>query len=65
MWLFLSRRLRTWLLITLVVPLASGVLRRIGLAIQQRRGPNALSTGLLRAGELGDRTRGRGGRRRR
>jgi hypothetical protein len=67
MWLFLSRRLRTWLVLTVVVPLASGLLRRLGRTLEQRRGPNPVSNGLIRAGELGDRARDRlrGGRRRR
>ena len=66
MWLFLTRRFRTWVLLTVIVPLASGVLRRAGAALQRRNGPSALSNGLLRAGELGDRARARlrGGRRR-
>ena len=65
MWLFLTSRLRTWLLITVVVPLATGLLRRLGLALQRRRGPSAVSNALLKAGDLGDRARAtlRGGRR--
>jgi formate hydrogenlyase subunit 4 len=67
MWLFLTRRLRTWLVLTVVVPLASGLLRRLGREIEQRRGPNSVSDGLIRVGDLGDRARDRlrGGRRRR
>jgi hypothetical protein len=66
MWLFLSRRLRTWLVLTVVVPLTTGVLRRAGRALERRRGPSAVSGALLRAGDLGDRARSflRGGRRR-
>jgi formate hydrogenlyase subunit 4 len=59
MWLFLTRRLRTWLLLTVLVPLVTGVLRRLGEALQRRSGPTALSNGLLRAGRIGDRTRAR------
>jgi hypothetical protein len=59
MWLFLTRRLRTWLIVTLLLPVATGVLRRIGLALERRRGPSGLSNGLLRAGALGDRARAR------
>lgn len=59
MWLFLTRRLRTWLILTVVVPLASGLLRRLGEELQRRRGPSAVSNGLLRAGRLGDRARER------
>ena len=66
MWLFFSRRLRMWLILTVVVPLTSGLLRRVGRALEQRRGSSALSRSLLRAGDLGDRARatlGRGRRR--
>jgi hypothetical protein len=59
MWLFLSRRLRTWLILTLLVPLASGLLRRLAEALERRNGPTALSNGLLRASRLGDRARAR------
>lgn len=69
MWLFLTRRLRTWLLLTVLVPLATGLLRKLGQALQRRNGPSAVSNGLLKAGDLGDRARGRlrggGGRRNR
>jgi hypothetical protein len=67
MWLFLTRRFRTWVLITFLVPLATGLLRRVGDALQRRNGPTTVSNGLLKAGELGDRARARlgGGRRRR
>jgi len=67
MWLFLTRRFRTWVLLTFLVPLASGVLRRLGQTLERRNGPTAVSNGLLRAGALGDRTRDRlrGGRKRR
>jgi len=65
MWLFLTRRLRMWLLLTVLAPLATGLLRRLGRALERRSGPTAVSRGLLRAGDLGDRARGRlgGGRR--
>ena len=66
MWLFLTRRFRTWVLLTFLVPLATGLLRRVGEALQRRNGPSTVSNGLLRAGELGERARVRlrGGRRR-
>jgi hypothetical protein len=57
MWLFLSARLRTWLVLTVLVPLATGLLRRLGRALERRTGPSAVSRGLLRAGDLGDRAR--------
>ena len=66
MWLFLTRRFRTWVLVTFLVPLATGLLRRVGETLQRRNGPSAVSDGLLRAGELGERARARlRGRRRR
>ena len=66
MWLFLTRRLRMWLLLTVVVPLTTGLLRRVGQTLERRRGPSAVSRALLKAGDLGDRGRQtlRGGRRR-
>jgi hypothetical protein len=66
MWLFFTRRLRMWLILTVAVPLATGLLRRVGQAIEQRRGPTPISRGLLKAGDFGDRARDtlRGGRRR-
>jgi hypothetical protein len=65
MWLFFTRRLRMWLILTVVVPLATGVLRRIGRTLERRTGPATVSRALLKAGDLGDRARAtlRGGRR--
>ena len=66
MWLFLTRRLRMWLILTVVVPLTTGLLRRIGRRLERRNGPSSASRALLKAGDLGDRARAtlRGGRRR-
>jgi hypothetical protein len=66
MWLFFTRRLRMWLILTVVVPLTTSLLRRIGRRLERRRGPSSVSRALLRAGDLGDRARNtlRGGRRR-
>jgi hypothetical protein len=61
MWLFFTRRLRMWLILTVVVPLTSGLLRRAGRALESRSGPSRLSRALLSAGDLGDRVRGRRG----
>jgi hypothetical protein len=65
MWLFFSRRLRMWLILTVVVPLTTGLLRRMGRALERRNGPTGVSRTLLKAGDVGDRarTRLRGGRR--
>jgi hypothetical protein len=59
MWLFLTKRLRTWLIVTLLLPVATGVLRRIGETLERRRGSTALSRSLLRAGAVGDQVRAR------
>jgi hypothetical protein len=65
MWLFFSRRLRMWLILTVLVPLTTGVLRKVGRRLERRNGPTSLSHALLRAGDFGDRARAtlRGGRR--
>ena len=60
MWLFFTRRLRMWLILTVLVPLGSGILRRIGLSLERRNGSTGISRALLKAGELGDRARRRG-----
>ena len=66
MWLFFTRRLRMWLILSVVVPLTTGLLRRIGVRLERRNGPSTVSGALLKAGDLGDRARAtlRGGRRR-
>jgi hypothetical protein len=66
MWLFFTRRLRMWLILTVLVPLATGLLRRIGRGLERPNGPNAVSRTLVRAGDLGESARAtlRGGRRR-
>ena len=64
-WLFSPRRLRMWLILTVLVPLGSGLLRRAGRALERRNGSSQVSRALLKAGDLGDRARStlRGGRR--
>jgi hypothetical protein len=65
MWLFLTRRLRTWLILTVLIPLAGGLLRRAGQALERRRGPSGVSAALLKGADLSDGARrrlGRGGR---
>jgi hypothetical protein len=65
MWLFFSRRLRMWLILTVVVPLTTGLLRRAGRSLERRTGPSTVSRALLKAGDVGDRARAAlGGRRR-
>ena len=57
MWLFFTRRLRVWLILTVLVPLATGLLRRVGRWLEARSGPSRVSRALLGAGDLGDRAR--------
>jgi len=57
MWLFLTRRFRMWVVLTLVAPLATKVLRSLGQSLERRNGPTAVSNGLLKAGDLGERAR--------
>ena len=57
MWLFFTRRLRMWLILTVLVPLTTGLLRRVGRPLERRNGPTGVSRALLRAGDLGDRAR--------
>jgi hypothetical protein len=63
MWLFLTRRLRMWLILSIAVPLTSGLLRRVGTALERRNGSTVVSRGLLRAGAFGDQLRRKGRRR--
>ena len=66
MWLFFTRRLRMWLLLTVLVPLGTGILRNVGQRLERRNGPTSVSRALLKAGDMGDRARAtlRGGKRR-
>jgi len=57
MWLFLTRRFRMWVILTVLAPLGTKVLRSLGEALQRRNGPTALSNGLLKAGDVGERAR--------
>ena len=66
MWLFLARRFRMWVILTVLVPLAAKVLRRLGQTLERKNGPTPVSNGLLKAGDLGDRARAKlGGKPRR
>jgi hypothetical protein len=57
MWLFLTRRFRRWVVLTVLAPLATTVFRGLGRALERRTGPSVVSNGLLEAGELGERAR--------
>jgi hypothetical protein len=57
MWLFLTRRFRMWVMLTVLAPLATNLLRRVGLALERRNGPTTVSNTLLKAGDVGERAR--------
>ena len=66
MWLFLTRRFRMWVILTVLAPVAVRVLRQLGQTLERRNGPSTISNGLLKAGDLGDKARVRlGGKPRR
>lgn len=46
MWLFLSRRLRTWVLLGIAVPIVRGIVRRVA-ASRAASHPDARSTAAL------------------
>jgi hypothetical protein len=63
MWVFLSGRLRRWLLMTVMLPVLGLGARKLGEAIEGRRGPNPVSSGLRKASSftrLGGRPHARG-----
>jgi predicted metal-binding membrane protein len=64
MWVLLSSRLRTWLVLAIAVPLARAVLRRAS-ASASRRDPNSTAARGLRSMEAGLSRLDRRGRRRR
>ena len=49
MWVFLSGRLRRWVLMTVMLPVLGLGARKLGEAIEGRRGPNPVSSGLRTA----------------
>ena len=49
MWVFLSGRLRRWVLLTVMLPVLGVGARKLGEAIEGRRGPNPVSSGLRAA----------------
>ncbi len=54
MWLFLSRRIRLWLLLTVLVPLGTRLLRTLGRKLEEGKGPSAISRNLIKAGDLAE-----------
>ncbi|HKG49590.1 MAG TPA: hypothetical protein VKB14_04070 [Actinomycetales bacterium] len=60
MWVFLSTRLRRWLLFTAVLPLVGLLARSAADRVERRRGPSTLTRGLRHLGALDRRARRRG-----
>ncbi|KQS60912.1 hypothetical protein ASG36_08750 [Geodermatophilus sp. Leaf369] len=54
MWLFISRRIRMYLLLTVLVPLGTRVLRSLGRKLESKNGPSAISKNLIKAGDLAE-----------
>lgn len=65
MWVFLSARLRTWLLIAIALPLARTLVHRAAASSQRRRPGTALGAWLQRADAALMATSRRASRRRR
>lgn len=64
MWLFLSSRIRTWLLLAVALPLARTIIHRAATSAS-RRDPNSTAASMLRRADsalssLARRRRGRG-----
>ncbi|GAB6902446.1 hypothetical protein [Kineosporia succinea] len=59
MWAFFSRRLRTWLLLTVAVPALAAVARMVAYRIEKRNGPTRVSRALV---SLSNVVRRRGGK---
>ena len=55
MWLFITARLRQWLILAVVVPLASMVVHVIRTAIEKRTGQTRLTRALTTVEEIGRR----------
>ncbi len=49
MWVFFSRRLRTWLLLAIVLPLAQTLVHRLALAAERRNPSTRTAKTLLQA----------------
>jgi hypothetical protein len=60
MWVFLSARLRRWLLVTAVLPIVGMVARSAADRVERRRGPSTLTRGLRGVGSLDRRGRRHG-----
>lgn len=47
MWAFFSRRLRTWVLLTIAVPALAALARAVAHRIEKRNGPTTVSRALV------------------
>jgi hypothetical protein len=56
LWLFVTRRLRTWLLFALVVPVATTAVHMLRQAIEKRKGVTRLTRALTMVEDLGRRS---------
>jgi hypothetical protein len=52
MWAFFSRRLRTWLILSVAVPLGGALARAIARRLEERRGASRTTRALYQAGDL-------------
>jgi hypothetical protein len=52
MWLFFSRRLRRWLLLTVAVPIVGGAARRLAARLEDKHGPTPATRALGQVGRF-------------
>ncbi len=55
MWVFLSRRLRTWVLLGVALPLIGVLARKLAERLEAQHGPTRTSRALHQAGDLAGR----------
>ncbi|MGQ0629999.1 MAG: hypothetical protein ACT4P1_03090 [Sporichthyaceae bacterium] len=60
MWLFLSRHLRRWLIVSVAVPAVGAAARGLGSHLEKRKGSTRLSRSLTKAGDLAARRSSKG-----
>lgn len=61
MWVFLTSRIRTWLVLAVLVPLAATVIRTVRRRLEARSGRTPAVRALTRLERLADRRRRKGG----
>jgi hypothetical protein len=59
MWLFLTARLRQWVILAIVIPLATALVRRIRRRLEARSGPTKVTKVLGAVEGLGGKPRAR------